>query len=925
MSSKYYKNQWLTAVNDLKSIVAAEKLIQNLSPESIRLTAHGIIASVYSRFIVLVNNLSNIYDQMLQCQRREIIEKLLEASTKRLLELKKELCQIEMSEFIYIDATLIQQQLLPQDVQLSRPFHFPYQRSSEIQVLIDEFHMRVDDKQVADDDEHKSDVSDTAANVAEVTSAVETDNGNMRKSLQNNRSMELKESSVQSITNQVDISYEFQYDECTEPLIAINKTEFKQNFYQESKASNFEFYKNPMKKNEEVKDDRDNDAVLATQTTQTFHAPKKCRGALLFNSTEWLLAQTAEVKKTESEVLRERNQRNRELAAANLIKAAWTRYRFRKWLKERTLQKYQLLGMVQNFKEPTQAIGDLMKVRDIRRAKKQLFNAEYITIFANLKAKIMEQKTPVIENDIGDHLRQWFAEMYDAIKQFQDFPPQAKGGSKAILLGDTMTADEFVEYIKYRESKTADERKRDADEAKAEKAKEKESLKKLEAEKARQALKDGPSWDFADKKFVTQTFENLVDVLNEYESGWKCFDQNHGASDQPILELIELDVYAQLNQDLRTGVDEKMRMELEALKMALCEDRGTKYKKKNEKRDKGKKGGKKKKLEEPLDHSTVVSMFNELVDGNVLINYPEVSLDDYIADFNYVAYDLRHFGAIENDPSFGGMEMKQVLRTWMLGMGPLTIEKPVSICIAGPPGCGKKMLVHAMATELNAVILNLSASIVHQFENSIDQFAYSIKRMSKTLEPTIIFIDQVHKAFSAKLTKEDQELNVKLIAKFLPTLRKCIKPDDKIMLIGTTNEPWLANAKQMEKIFEKRLLCPSNDYSLTFQLWRNGIGRKLRTDPMISLSSLARVTTKYAAADILACIELVLNDKRMRRLKFIPLQADEFLDNLILSSKPLPDAQLDKYRVWFSRSNALEKLRTKYKKQLLAANTKKKS
>lgn len=45
-------------------------------------------------------------------------------------------------------------------------------------------------------------------------------------------------------------------------------------------------------------------------------------------------------------------------------------------------------------------------------------------------------------------------------------------------------------------------------------------------------------------------------------------------------------------------------------------------------------------------------------------------------------------------------EVIDILRSWTLGMGPLNITKPKSICIAGPPGCGKKFIVNALATDI---------------------------------------------------------------------------------------------------------------------------------------------------------------------------------------------------------------------------------
>lgn len=109
MSSQYYGTFWNNTVENLKVLISTEKLTQKLETEGDRLKAHGIFGSLYVRYVALANNLGDIYDQMLQCQKREIVFKLLVASLKRLGEMKKELDGIEMSEFMYIDNTLIQQ------------------------------------------------------------------------------------------------------------------------------------------------------------------------------------------------------------------------------------------------------------------------------------------------------------------------------------------------------------------------------------------------------------------------------------------------------------------------------------------------------------------------------------------------------------------------------------------------------------------------------------------------------------------------------------------------------------------------------------------------------------------------------------------------------------------------------------------------
>lgn len=107
-----------------------------MQPEKDRFAAHRIFASLYARYVIIVNNLGDIYDQTLQVQKRQLVERILEAATSRLLELQFALKDIEMSEFIYIDQTLIEEKFIPQQVQLLRPFYFPIIRTPIIQDVI---------------------------------------------------------------------------------------------------------------------------------------------------------------------------------------------------------------------------------------------------------------------------------------------------------------------------------------------------------------------------------------------------------------------------------------------------------------------------------------------------------------------------------------------------------------------------------------------------------------------------------------------------------------------------------------------------------------------------------------------------------------------------------------------------------------------
>lgn len=98
---------------------------------------------------------------------------------------------------------------------------------------------------------------------------------------------------------------------------------------------------------------------------------------------------------------------------------------------------------------------------------------------------------------------------------------------------------------------------------------------------------------------------------------------------------------------------------------------------------------------------------------------------------------------------------------------------------------------------------------------------------------------------------------------------KQIKPDEKIMLLGTTSEPWNAAIGKMKKIYEKIILCPGSDYGSTFLTWRTGTLNMIGVDRLTDFSSLSKVTQYYGTEQILNAIQSTVNLKRRVRYSLI--------------------------------------------------------
>lgn len=87
---------------------------------------------IYFRYIVCCNKLEQCYDQIIQPQKRILLRKLLDSTLGRILELKHELVEVDLSEYNYYDDVLLKYGILPQEAELRIPIYFRREREDEI-------------------------------------------------------------------------------------------------------------------------------------------------------------------------------------------------------------------------------------------------------------------------------------------------------------------------------------------------------------------------------------------------------------------------------------------------------------------------------------------------------------------------------------------------------------------------------------------------------------------------------------------------------------------------------------------------------------------------------------------------------------------------------------------------------------------------
>lgn len=132
MSNKTYNDLWHTTQKLLENLAVNDYQKLALDPEFDRTAAHRCVYELYAKYIVAANRLENVYDQMVQPQKRVIIRKLLDSTLGRIIELKHDLVAIDMMEFSYNDDAIRDLKLLPQDLELRIPRYFLRENQEDI-------------------------------------------------------------------------------------------------------------------------------------------------------------------------------------------------------------------------------------------------------------------------------------------------------------------------------------------------------------------------------------------------------------------------------------------------------------------------------------------------------------------------------------------------------------------------------------------------------------------------------------------------------------------------------------------------------------------------------------------------------------------------------------------------------------------------
>ncbi|KAL1770534.1 IQ and AAA domain-containing protein 1 [Sigmodon hispidus] len=806
MSNQMYNKMWHQAQEALNSLLdkESEKMTE---PQRNKIIVFQMLATFYIKYVQIFRNMENVYDQIVHPQKRMLIRKILDGVMGRILELKNEMVELEMTEFHYFDDILQDLKLAPQQLDVPIPRYFLKERLEVIKG---------------------------------------------------------REKILARILNELGADAEELWVKFTVKSLPLEE---------------------------------------AIKLIQIAERARQGRLRALFMKQIFLQECRAKEIKLLGQKLADTS-----LAALQIQKVWRGFHQSKKTVKERE-EEMIFLGMKPPplFNEVSAAIIRSEHVTRLRNEVQLKHEQSYKEALVSIKEELKLMEGPDIKEHLQDQIRQWFIECRNLTGTFPEYPNEEEGGSAIIfsnktpeqVIEDILTSQDEEEKLKKKKKKEEKEKKS----KKGKKAKEKKG-----SPKEKMAKEEDEEW-----KMSPSLFLQLMEEGNSlYKDTWMNKDESWNFPQSYDPEMIKEEKRKELESEIRVQVDELMRHELKNLKLAVNKEMEHPFQgKKGKKQGKGKKGRKRgrrgKKDKDLTADRTIESLYQELVEEGLLIQALKVHLSDYVGEYSYLGTTLRQV-AVEPMPSL--LDVRQLITLYgILPLGSAEVHEKAplvkSLLLAGPPGVGKKMLVHAICTETGANLFNLSASNIagkYPGKSGLQMMLHLVFKVARQLQPSVVWIQDTEKTFYRKVPQAERPNEPKRLKKQLPKLLKLLKPDDRILIVGTTHRPFDAELQSFCRVYQKIILVPRPDYASRYVLWKQIILRNggVLTNAL-NISCLSKVTDGFTQGQIVKVIKEVLTDRRIRQQSYKPLTAVEFI-TMMTSMNPVYKEEEESFKNWYAKT-----------------------
>src|SRR6266568_541260 len=137
----------------------------------------------------------------------------------------------------------------------------------------------------------------------------------------------------------------------------------------------------------------------------------------------------------------------------------------------------------------------------------------------------------------------------------------------------------------------------------------------------------------------------------------------------------------------------------------------------------------------------------------------------------------------------------------------ISLEAPRGILLYGPPGCGKTLLVKAIATENDMTFFNVSiADVLSKWVGESKRIIKEIFRQAHEKKPSIVFFDEIEALVTVRGMMDTSGVHKNIIAQILSEMDGLVELHD-VFVIGATNradlvDPALLRPGRFDEIIE---------------------------------------------------------------------------------------------------------------------------